>query len=208
MLAWALIGLGVAAGGAGLAWTRRAARPNGGRADAVDWAPILKNVADRRDGRASGGASSPSLRGSVDGMTVTLTLLDVQRGPERLRAKVEVALPRDPGIRLYIGWDVLAPAQGFDHVPKIDVPLRELTAYVRADDKTKAEAILDAIAIDLLDVRREALANALEVTVRSGYLQLTLHGLQADEAAVDRTLAVTARMSRHIDRQVDHAGGE
>ena len=206
MLAWALIGLGVAAGGAGLAWTRRGALPNGDRARAVDWAPILKNVADRRDGRAS--ASSPSLRGSIDGLTVTLTLLDVHRGPERLRAKVEVALPRDPGLRLYVGWDVLAPAQGFDHVPKIDVPLRELTAYVRADDKSKAEAILDAIAIDLLDVRREALANAVEVTVRSGYLQLTLHGLQADEAAVDRTLAVTARMSRHIDRQVDHAGGE
>ena len=197
MLAWTLIGLGVAAGGAGLAWSRT--RNAGER---VEWAPLFERVAARRDGHASGGASTPSLRGSVDGLTVDLKLLDAHRGPERLRARVDVALPVDPGLRLYLGWDVLAPAKGFDHVPWIDLPLRALDSVVRVrtDDRAKAEEILDASELDLLDARREALAYALELTVRSGYLQLVLHGLQADEAAIDRALVATARIARHAER--------
>lgn len=197
MLEWGLIGLGVVAGGAGWAWHR--AHRNG-HADV--WTPILQAVAARYQGAASVGTRTPGLRSSIDGLTVTVTLHDAHRGPEKTRAEADVALPdTNKVVRLHVGWDAFAPAEGLDHVPIVDIAPRGLEGDVRirADDADAVAAFMDAAALDLVDVRREALADAVEVTVRGGYLQLTLHGVQAHEATLERILKVASRLARVVD---------
>ena len=205
MLEWSLIGLGIVAGGAGWAWTR--SRQN---RHAEAWTPVLNAVAAQHEGAASTGIETPGLRGSVDGLTVTVTLHDVHRGPEKTRAEADVALPDTTTmVRLHIAWDTLSPAVGLEHVPVIDVPNHGLDGElrVRADDTEAAKVFVTKAALDLVDVRREALAEALEVTVRGGYLQLSLNGMQAHEATLERVLTVAARLARLVDdvsaKQVD-----
>ena len=196
MLGWALIGLGVAAGGA--RWLR-ARRSN--RTHRALWPPLLTAVAARYAGRASSAGDSPGLRGTVDGTTVTLTLYDTQQPPDRVRAEAEVALPDTNNIfRLHVGWDIIAAPQDLDHVPPVDAGFVGLDGdvAVRADHPAVALRFLAATALDLIDVRRESLARALEVRVRGGYLQLTLHGMDAHEAAIDRVLKVAASLAHHI----------
>lgn len=198
MLTWALIGLGLAAGGAGWAWTS-ARRP---REASPDWPPLLARVAAKYGGRAVT-ARPIGLRGTVDGLTLTLSLFDVERGPQRTRAVVDVPVPDASSMRLHLAWDTLVPARGFDHVPVIDLPIRELVGAVtiRADDEDAASSFIAGVAWDLVDVRREALAEAVEVTVRGGYLQLTLHGMQADELTIDRVARVAARLAHRAQRK-------
>ncbi len=198
MLTWALIGLGLAAGGVGWAWTR-SSRP---RMSSVDWPALLSQVAAEYGGRAVT-AHPIGLRATVDGLSVTLSLFDVERGPVRTRAEVDVPLPNAKPLRLHLAWDTLAPAKGFDHVPVIDLPIRELVGAVtvRADDEAAAASFVADVAWDLVDVRREALAEAVEVTVRGGYLQLTVHGMQADEITIDRVVRVAARLAHGVERK-------
>lgn len=200
MLEWALM-IGLAAAGAAGASARSASRR---RAYREAWVAPLEAVADRHDGRASARSVTPSLRATIEGSTVTLTIFDAHRGPTA-RAEADVSLPNsDHLVRLHLGWDTLEPPQAMAHVGQVDPPPGltggplEGLVELRADDPAAGRSFVEAAALDLVDVRRETLSNALEVTVRGGYLQLTLHGLRVDEAAIERTIIVAARLARHL----------
>lgn len=196
MLVWSLIGAGVAAGAA-LAWSRTG-RPG----PRVEWAPLLDAVAARHYGQATGG-STPSMRATIDELTVTLTLFDTQRGAEQTRAEADVALPNTDNIlRLYVGWDAMAAPRGFEHVAEVDAASTALDGriHLRSDAPDRARQFLGESALDLVDVRRETLAESVEVRVRGGYLQLQVEGVDPREAAIERLLRIAVRLARSVDR--------
>lgn len=196
MIEWVVIGVGAALGAGILARAVRGKKSRG------DWAERLEEVAARVGGRPSVGAEHPELRAEVDGTTVTLRLVDVAAGA-RGRVEAQASLPDpDNTARLYLGWDTSAPPAGLEHVPEVapDGPSRlEGHLVLRADDPTLAHRALAAARLDLVDIRKEANARALELTARGGYLTLVVHGLEPTTSLLERSLKVVARLARVVD---------
>lgn len=201
MLEVLAVAAGAAAlGGGGLTWSliRR------GRAHAR-WKAVLDQVADQLGGRASPGSmfDAPELRAELDGITVTLKLKDIHKSAAKGAALAESRLPERAGsVRLFFGWEVEAAPAGLEHVPDVE-SLRtgrvEGSVIAKADDASIAERFMDRAMIDLLDVRREAGAHALEVVCRGGYLTLTLHGIQETPHMLERIVIVSTRLAKLMD---------
>lgn len=197
MLEILAVAAGAAAlGGGGLTWSlvRR------GRAHAR-WKAVLDQVAGELGGRASPGSmfDAPELRAEVDGITVTLKLRNIHKSAAKGSALAESKLPERAGsVRLFFGWDVAAAPPGLEHVPDVE-SLRtgrvEGAVIAKADDAAVAERFMERAMIDLIDVRREANAHALEVISRGGYLTLSLHGIQETAHMLERIVIVSARLA-------------
>ena len=199
MIEWVLIGAGVVIGGAGLAWMRDRQR----RKHNDVWDPLLKAVADRRQGSSGRGNRKP--KSSVHRGRTHGDPHPVRRAPRTqtgTRAEADVPLPDTSNIvRLHIGWDQLKAPADLDHVPAVDLDTTSLDGpvSVRADNAAAAARFFSASSLDLIDVRRESMAQTLAVTVRGGYLQLALQGVQAHEATLDRIVQVAAALARRAD---------
>jgi hypothetical protein len=199
MIEWVVLGAAVLGAG-GLAvrlFTRSRAHHQ--------WAGLLAEVAQTIEGRASPASrfDDPELRAEVDGVTVTLRLVDIHKGAGgRVEAQARLLDP-DETARVYLGWDVLAAPADLAHVPEVPYPntLRvQGTLTARADQPVVVNRLLEAALLELTDVRREANARQLEVVVRGGYLTLLLHGLEPTAHLLVRALRTTASLAHHLDR--------
>lgn len=199
MIEWIAIGA-LAAGGAGYLGYRGLKRGK----ERGRWAEILADVAPLVNGRVSmgGGGDAPSLRATVDGQDLTLTLFEVQEG-EAARARAELKIPGEhPRLRLCLAWDVLDPPAAMAHVPVwAEAPTHRLDgqAELRAEDTELATRFMEAALIDLIDLRAEALASGLLLTARGGYLTVELNGVQQTAALVERIVKVVPRLAEKID---------
>ena len=159
------------------------------------WKPLLDEVARKLNGRASPGSmfDAPELRAELDGLTVTLRLKEIHKSTAQVLA--ESRLPESAGaVRLYFGWDVAQAPPDLAHVPRVDS--RE--GIAKADDAALAARFFDRAMIDLIDVRREANARALEVIARGGYVTLVLYGIQETTHLLERMLIVSSRLAQTI----------
>lgn len=178
------------------------------------WRMLLDEVAGTMGGRVSapGPHEAPQLRAEVAGRTVTLTLARFAADPARIRAEAQVALPdRDDLMRLYVGWDAVDPPPDFAHVPTRIVtvpPGLDGRIQVHADEATVAERFVDRCAADLLDVRRETEARALEVRIRGGYLTLITHGTRPTAPMLERTLRAAHRLSDEVHTAAEGSAKE
>lgn len=165
------------------------------------WRRLLYEVSQTMGGRVSAPhpSEAPQLRAEIAGRTVTLTLANFTADPARIRADAQVALPEGGNlVRLYVGWDAVDAPPDFAHVPVQIVtvpPGLDGRLQIHAEDPTVGERFLAQTAVDLLDVRRETEARALEVRVRGGYLTLSTDGTRPTAPMLERTLRAAHRLS-------------
>lgn len=192
MIEWALLGA-AALGAGGVAV--RAIQKSRARSR---WTKVLEDAAQLVNGRASTGGADPEFRAEVDGTTVTLKLLGIYGSERDGRVVAIAALPDSSNTqRFYFGWDVLAAPREVEHVTEVPYPPVQRVdgdVKVRADDAAMANRFMKDAIVDLIDVRREADAHALEVIVRGGYLELRLHGLTTSPRLLERAVRVSGRL--------------
>ncbi len=162
------------------------------------WRLALSDGAERLGGaRPSLGTryDNPELRTEVDGRTVTLRL----DGAGLLgRATGSTALGADaPATRLWVGWDVGDAAPDWHHVPTVAIgPTRvDGELVVRSDDAAFAQRVVERSLLDLLDVRQEAHAHGLSVSVRGGHVRIEVAGVAPSGHLVERLARATARLA-------------
>lgn len=168
-----------------------------------DWSERLTEVAQRVGGRASPATADdhPQLRAELEGLTVTLELIDIHAGA-RGRVQTQAGLPDpDNTSRLYLGWDALETPKDLTHIPKQTTGPTRLEGQVelRADDAVFGARVLQGAALQLADLRREGQGRALELVLRGGYLTLIVYGLEPTTAILIRGLEVTARLAHLVD---------
>lgn len=165
------------------------------------WKGLLEEAATKLGGRASPATmfDAPELRATLEDVTVTLKLRDIHK-PESGVASAEARLAGlDERLRIYLGWDVAAAPPGLEHVPELDyggAAFVEGKVVLRGSDAVIAKRFVELAAIDLVDLRREANARALEVICRGGYLDLRAHGMTESPHMVERLAIVSARLVR------------
>jgi hypothetical protein len=167
------------------------------------WRAVLEEAAKKLDGRASPATmfDAPELRATVKDVLVTVKLQsihDPKNGVAIAEAKLPDAAER---LRIYVGWDVKKVPPGLEHVPEVEYPRAsglDGKLLVRASDRSIADRFTDAAVIDLVDIRREALAKAIEVIARGGYIHVIAHGLSESAFMVERMVGVTANLVRLV----------
>lgn len=199
MIEWAILGAAaLGAGGVALRAVRK------GRVRRR-WSGVLADVAQRTGARGSIGSSSdaPELRTEIDGTTVTLKIIGIEKAPRDGRIVASASLPDNANtIRFYFGWDVLEIPRAVEHIADVPYPpvqRVEGDVKIRADDGAMASRFLREAIVDLIDVRREATAHALEVIVKGGYLELLVHGLDEHPAVLERTARACQRLAAIVD---------
>ncbi len=181
----------------------RALTKKSGGGDSSHWRRAVEEAATKLDGKASFGASNaPELRATVDQVLVNLRLEQIDRARED---GVAIAESRVTGpaekIRLYIGWDIGSVKNEVAHIPQLHVvqPFGvEGRIMLRSDHPEIAKRFLRHALNDLTDVRREAVASALELKLTGGTLRLAVHGIQQSSWMVERIIIATTRLVRGI----------
>lgn len=186
--------------GGGLAFTTfRRARRHGA------WKRHLAEVSTRLGARSSAGTmfDQPELRAEVAGRTITLRLLEGYGSAGAGRAEAEAPLPETlTAVRLYLGWGVERAPAGLEHVPPVPHGPKaglEGPLTLLAEDGALASRILEGGALDLIDVRREARARVVELTVRGGYLKLAVTGLVPSPHVLERLVRATGRLAELLE---------
>jgi hypothetical protein len=178
-----------------------------GRAHAR-WKPVFEDAARRLGGRASTATmfEAPELQADVEGTPVSLRLQNVHKNQRRTVAVAEASLPEGlSGVRLYFGWDVTRLSRDLEYIAEIPFPRAFGLAgrvHVRADDAAVAHRFAERASADLLSLRQESTAEAIEVLARGGSVRIAVHGLSDTAWVIERVVKVAARMAGHVNGAV------
>lgn len=189
----------VLAGGFAVGFVRR------GR-DHRRWQLALNEAARRLpSARTSPGTrfDGPELRSEVEGYTVSVRVRPGRRPEVEGAAYASVALgPDAPHSRVWLGWDAGEPPADSRHLPELAIEAQRVDGRILAlgDDAAFAQRTLDGVYLDLLDVRREARAHAVVLTVRGGYLELQFFGIQVSAHLLERLTRASARIAAALPR--------
>jgi hypothetical protein len=169
------------------------------------WTQVLAEAAERLGGRSSPGSAgdAPSLRATVDQITVTVTIQGHKKPDAEAVAIVEARMAEDFGDRrVYFGWATGPVRPELAHIPEIPFPHAfglSGPVSVRSDDATLANDFVKHAVKDIADVRQEASASAIEILARGGSFRMAVHGLDRSAWLLERLVTATTRLVRGLE---------